>query len=101
MNTRICKFISLDFNYFHEFTDFRTAPEIMQHDFTAAEQMTIMERGRQFLMDSKEFLFRLVLELVTGLLKCESKNDIMNVLRPLIEDGLGFIIRSLIRYLAC
>lgn len=74
---------------------------MVQNDVTKTEQMSLLDRGKRAISESKEYLIHLVLDIIAALIKCQSKDEIMNVIGPMIEAGLSFIIRTVVRYLTC
>lgn len=83
------------------FSGLRSLPNIVQNDLTETEQMSLLDRGKRAISESKEYLIHLVLDIIAALIKCQSKDEIMNVIGPMIEAGLSFIIRTVVRYLTC
>lgn len=99
LNSNGINTFSNDLLYF--FAGLRSLPDVVHNDFTETEQMSLLDRGKRAFSESKEYLIHLVLDIIAALIKCESKNDIMNVIGPMIEAGLSFIIRTVVRYLTC
>lgn len=88
------------YNYVSFFTGFRSAPAVIQNDFTPNERTEIMTRSRQFLAETKEFIVNILLQMLAQLRGCKSFEDFKcRVLLPLLEDliglGVGHLIRSI------
>lgn len=90
------------YNYLIQFCfiGFRSIPNIVENDFTETERTEIIDRGRRALIDAKEAILKLLLQLISALLKCNTKRDIIDaVLLPISKELTEVTIRSILRYL--
>lgn len=86
---------------FVRFLGFRSAPDVLQNDFTQNERTELLERLRRAIAESKESLIRLLMHVLEALFKCRSKKEFIEiVLMPILKEFAYVGLRSLIEYLS-
>lgn len=81
------------------FSGFRSAPDVVQNDMTPNETRDLLSRGSRALADAKEFLVRVVLQMLSQLRDCRTLEDFKKrVLLPLLEELIGLGVGQLIRF---
>lgn len=82
------------------FTAFRSAPDVVQNEFTPNERTELLERARRAVIDAKEAIIKVLIQVISALLKCRSKEQLIdNVLLPLLKQLAEIGITSLLRYI--
>lgn len=94
--------ILCDFSFF---AGFRSAPQVMQNDFTPNERRELMDRVGFTLTETKEFIVNILLQMLSQLQNCKTLQDFKcRILLPILEDliglGVGHLIRCLFTALA-
>lgn len=83
---------------FCDFTDFHSAPEVIQNDFTPNERQDLLERGRRAVLNVKDLAIKMFLQLLDELRNCKSLEDFKHkILLPLLFDLVALGVTELIR----
>ncbi|XP_055301021.1 protein C19orf12-like [Sitodiplosis mosellana] len=79
---------------------FRSAPDVVLNDFTPNERTDLLERARRAAVDTKEAVIKMLLQIISALLKCRSKEELIDrVLLPILKQLAEIGITSLLRYI--
>lgn len=79
----------------------RSVPDVIQNDFTPEEQTSLLERARRHIIDAKEAIIKVLLNMISALCKCRSKQELIdNVLLPLLKQLAEIGIAELLRYIS-
>lgn len=80
------------------FIDLRSAPEVIENDFTPNERQDLLERGRQTVLNFKEFVVKMILQMLREIRNCKTFEDFKGrVLLPLLIELVGQGVKELIR----
>lgn len=91
-----CIFLTLEIFLYS--TEFRSAPEVIQYDFTPPERTALVERAKQGLTNLADLAIKLFLRLLKEFRNFKSLEDFKrSVLLPLIEELASVGVQKLIK----
>lgn len=78
--------------------DFRSAPDVIENNFTPNERQDALERSRRAVLSVKDLVIETLLRMLSELKNCKSLEDFKRyVILPILIELIGLSVKEVIR----